>query len=93
MKVYISGPMTGLPDLNVHAFRAMAARLHAMGYTVVDPSVVHVEGWTWADYMHHDLRIMRGCDAIVFLHGWQGSKGACIERRYAKRLGLIILDI
>ena len=91
-KVYISGPMTGYKELNRPAFDKMAIILNNQGYTVVNPSSVCVDGWEWKDYMHHDLRMLRSCDAIVFLDGWEHSKGACIERRYAKRLGISFIN-
>jgi hypothetical protein len=37
-KIYLSGPMTGLPDLNFPAFHAEAARLRALGYDVINPA-------------------------------------------------------
>jgi len=93
MKVYISGPMSGYTNLNVYAFHAMAARLHAMGYCVANPADVHVDGWQWVDYMNCDLAMLRDCDAMIMLPGWEHSKGARIERRYAKRRRIVELSI
>lgn len=36
--LYISGPITGMPDLNFPAFHAAAAALRAAGYTVTNPA-------------------------------------------------------
>ena len=38
--VYLSGPMTGLPDFNRPAFHAAAAALRAQGYVVINPAEV-----------------------------------------------------
>lgn len=38
MRVYIAGPMTGLPDFNRAAFKVEAARLEDAGHVAVDPS-------------------------------------------------------
>lgn len=37
-EVYLSGPMTGLPEFNYPTFHAAAARLRAAGYRVYSPS-------------------------------------------------------
>ena len=37
-RIYLSGPMSGLPELNFPAFHAEAARLRALGFEVVNPA-------------------------------------------------------
>lgn len=41
MKIYISGPMTGLPENNYPAFHEAARTLRAKGHTVVNPAEIH----------------------------------------------------
>lgn len=38
MRIYISGPMTGLPDYNRAAFNAAASALRGQGYDVENPA-------------------------------------------------------
>lgn len=38
MRIYISGPMTGMPDSNISAFNAAAERLRAEGHFVINPT-------------------------------------------------------
>lgn len=43
MKVYIAGPMSGLPDMNYPAFDKAEGQLLAVGYEVLNPTNVDVE--------------------------------------------------
>lgn len=87
--VYLSGPMSGLPDYNRPAFYAAAARLRAMGYEVVSPAE-QPERPSWDEYMRHDIALMMGCRSIVMLPGWWQSRGARIEFDIAEGLRFYI---
>ncbi len=89
MRLYLSGPMTGLPDDNKPAFNAEAARLRALGYDVFNPAeVVLPDGATWAQYMRIDLSQLLTCDEIAMLPGWESSKGANVEHGLAVDIGM-----
>lgn len=91
MRIYISGPMTGKPDLNRPAFNAKAAELRALGHEVVNPAELpEIPGGTWHDYMKADIKLLLECDAIYMLPGWVGSKGAALEYDIARDLGMEI---
>ncbi len=93
MRFYISGPMTGLPDLNFPAFNAEAARLREQGFAVVNPAELNPDPQaTWKQCMRLDIRHLVECDAIVMLPGWERSRGARLERHIAIELGLTVLD-
>jgi len=87
-KIYISGAITNNPGYKVQ-FACAAAELAKQGYIVLDPTVLP-EGLTWDNYMAIDYAIMRVCDAIYMLKGWEKSKGAKMEHDYAKLLKLKI---
>lgn len=91
MKIYVAGPMTGLPDLNFPAFHAETAKLRSFGHTVINPAEVNPDqGMSWTDCMRSDIAELVKCDAIRLLHGWENSKGATLEHHIAERLGLQI---
>lgn len=91
-RAYISGPMTGIADLNAPAFAAEAARLLALGYQVENPAdVVLPDGATWADFMRADIPRLLACSHIRMLDGWTMSKGARLEHHIAISLGLEVL--
>ncbi|MBA2927098.1 DUF4406 domain-containing protein [Pseudomonas sp. CCUG 57209] len=46
-RIYLSGPMTGLPGLNFPAFAAMTDNLRAGGHTVTNPAEVDPDGGTY----------------------------------------------
>lgn len=89
MRLYISGPMTGIEDYNFPAFNAAADQLRAAGYDVANPADGGAdESKTWADYLREDLRILLDCDAVALLPGWTESKGARLETYVAEALGM-----
>ncbi len=92
-KIYLSGPMTGLPNLNFPAFHAEAARLRTRGFEVVNPAELHKDpGANWHACLRTDLKAMLDCDGLVLLDGWQRSAGAHLEIHVAHRVGLSILE-
>jgi hypothetical protein len=91
-RIYLSGPMTGLPQFNFPAFHAEAARLRAIGLTVVNPAEINAEHpGTWAEAMRADLRALLDCDTVALLPGWQDSRGAKLELQLAHALGMQVL--
>lgn len=105
MKIYIAGPMTGLPNWNFPAFFEAEAQLVALGHEAVNPA--HNDGATvqealesagspeapnnpWRWYMRRDLPHVLEVDALCVLPGWQKSKGASLEVHVAKAIGLPI---
>lgn len=92
MTVYLSGPMTGLVDLNYSTFAEVAAALRGQGVTVVSPHEVphphetHPGSLPWTNYLRGDLKALLDCDAIALLPGWPASRGARLELTIATQL-------
>lgn len=92
-RIYLAGPMSNLPDLNYPAFHAQAARLRAMGHTVLNPAENHEPACkSWAGYMKLALAQLLTCDTIALLPNWSNSRGATIEHRLACDLGLAVVS-
>lgn len=89
--IYLSGPMTGLPELNFPAFMVAASALRAKGMQVVNPAELNPDPAAgWAQCMRVDIKALCDCAALALLPGWQNSKGAHLELQIAHRLGLQI---
>lgn len=81
MKVYISGPISGLPYEEVEkAFNEAEVMLQEKGYEVLNPlnNGLPRES-TWREHMRADLKLLLDCDAIYMLNGWEYSRGASLE--------------
>ena len=92
MKIYVSGPMSGLPLNNVPAFNVAAKKLRAKGYRVVNPAELDrgEPCRTWEDCLRRDLRWLTTCGAIATLPNWKRSKGAALEVHVGKELSFTI---
>jgi nucleoside 2-deoxyribosyltransferase len=89
-KVYIAGPMTGLPEWNFPAFLKAAAEWRAAGWEVLNPAEAF-GGDTerpYREYVEHDIELLQSCDAIAMLRGWdsEGARGSVWEWAVARKL-------
>lgn len=90
MRVYIAGPMTGLPDFNYPAFFKAAEALSVAGHEPLNPAANKPEASpaSWLDFMRMSLIQIAQADGIALLPGWQNSRGAAVEYRLGHDLGL-----
>lgn len=91
MKVYIAGPMTGLPQFNRPAFHQAALNLSFEHHVPLNPAILP-DGLTEADYMAVGITMLQRADAIFLLTGWQFSAGARAEHALALKLGLEVIE-
>lgn len=93
-RIYIAGPMSGLPDYNYPAFNAVAEKLRALGcYEVENPAENPAPASdSWLDYMRLAIPQLMKCDEVVLLPGWAKSRGARIEHQLAVSLGLQVSE-
>lgn len=89
MKIYIAGPMTGLPEYNLPTFAAAAGRLRQLGFDAHNPGHRGViDGYAWTDYMRDGVRMLLDCEGVALLDGWENSRGASLEVHVARALCL-----
>lgn len=91
MRLYISGPITGLDDLNKPAFAEAAQQLRAAGHVAINPHDVGQASellLPWEEYLKADLvAMLLMADALALLPGWVNSRGALLEHHIADALG------
>lgn len=90
--LYVSGPMTGYPDLNHPAFAEATAELRAAGYAVTSPPELGDRG-SWQANLKMDVIELLGCDAVATLEGWEESRGANLEVHVARTLGMSVQSV
>ena len=95
-RIYIAGPMSGLPEFNHPAFHAAAAQLRGAGYIVTNPAEngLPVDDTPWVDHMRRDITLMMArSNAVATLPGIGQSRGAMVEIRLAKGLGFHVMTV
>ena len=99
-KIYIAGPMRGLPDFNYPTFKQYAQAHRNVGWDVENPAEIgerygtpeqiNADPAMLAAVMAADLHALETCDAVFLLDGWHKSVGARKELAAALAYGLKI---
>lgn len=81
VKVYISGPITGIdPELCRARFAAAKKELHQRGMEPVSPLENGLpDDAPYDEHMKRDLEMLADCRIIYMLNSWERSKGCRIE--------------
>ena len=91
MKIFISGPMTNDPSYKKKFFNTVNYLKKKFPKAIVLNPAVFPEGLTDAEYMSIDLTMLKCCDIIYMLEGYENSKGASLEYHYAQYLNKKII--
>lgn len=88
--LYVSGPMSGLPECNYPEFFRVGELLEEAGYRVVNPAK-NDTGSSYREILRGDLLLLvQNCDGMALLDGWENSKGATLEHHIAEVLQMDI---
>lgn len=86
MKLYLAGPMSGIPELNFPHFHAVTALLRRQSHEVINPAEVNSDpAAKWEDCMRADIAVLVTCEGVALLAGWEKSRGATLEHHIAAR--------
>ena len=97
MKLYLSGPITGVNNYRKN-FEEAAQELRWRGYTdLINPAelctVLPVEHTTYEQYMTMCMDLLGMADAVVLLPGWETSTGANREVGFALGTDKLIVGL
>lgn len=105
IRIFLSGPISGKPNLNREAFNAEEILLLEAGNTVFSPFHItppseetlgfwEAIGWKKEEEWRYYMKVCVGqiplCDEMRMLPDWQNSKGSVWEHRIAQMLGIPI---
>ena len=99
--VYLSGPISNIPDGNYHLFGKLQERIESLGYQVLNPHELceRIARNLYPTHEEHWVACMRACvtalplaDIVVTLPEWEQSKGAVKEVNIARELGFIDVE-
>lgn len=105
-KVYISGPMSDVENLNFEEFEKAEVKMKSFGFEVYNPHKFFEletkefheslkglsKNETWIKYMKVDLiKMLKECEFVLALNNWERSRGATLELFIAKSLGMPVI--
>ena len=97
MKIMISQPMTGKTNEEIRDEREeLVEALENEGHEVID-TIFNFEDKDPYNhglfYMGHSILAMSEVDAVVFMKGWENSRGCKIEHELAVKYGLYVKEL
>lgn len=95
MKIYIAGPMTGLPDFNRGAFFTLEQFLREsrpeQKHVLLNPAVLP-DGLEHGDYMEICIPMVKAATTLILLPGWERSRGAQMELAFARFRKMTVIE-
>jgi nucleoside 2-deoxyribosyltransferase len=89
MKIYVSGPITGMDEGNRAAFDTAERLLREAGHEVFNPHGLRLPiDVCWFKAMRLCVGELVECDGVALLDGWERSEGALLEQWIAATLNI-----
>lgn len=99
-RIYIMGPMTGMPDMNREAFAMAEGMALFRGMTPINPHSMETPAEDGESREEMYRRVMPGdiyelstCDFVLALPGWERSRGCALEAHAADLMGIPLVSI
>lgn len=96
-RIYVAGPMRGIPAFNYPKFNEAESFLATVGWQVFNPAKIgerfgtpeqiNADPALLAQLLKTELDVVRSCHAIFLLRGWEKSAGAKQELAEAIKAG------
>jgi len=97
--VYISGAISAKDywerEQNIRRAEDAFVAISRLGLSAYLPHTIarYAEGaLPLQEWLRRDFNVMRRCDGIVMVKGWETSKGANTEKAYAEQIGLAVFE-
>lgn len=92
--IFLSGPITGRTDY-MSRFAERETILRELGYLVVNPARIcaqfqPTDMFTHDQYCDITVGIMKNCNTIYMMRGWEESTGCCRELKEAIKRGMTV---
>jgi hypothetical protein len=92
MKIYICGKVTG--DVNYrNKFLKAEDDLYEAGFYPINPAACVPSNTDWNGAMRIALGLMLRCEGVAILGDWRSSKGAKIEVKLARKIGIPVMTL
>lgn len=102
-KIYLSGPVSTYnnDEYARQVFNNMQKKLASEApkgkYVIVNPVEFNmgfeaINNMEWSDFMVCDLILLNACNWIYMLDGWEISEGANMEKAFASKKGMRVIN-
>ncbi len=102
VKIYLSGPISGIPNDNIDGVEKAYVYYNIQGFEVINPHHIAaalnddymLEGLgkpSYTDYLAMCIANLNECNILILLDGYKKSFGACMEIAFALKKGLPVL--